>query len=67
MIARPPSPVVPLASMRCCECDAADVVAVHPGAPEEQVLGTLLIARGYRLRAWCMACAIRHGWLEEAA
>jgi hypothetical protein len=64
---RAPSPVVPLASLRCDDCGAADVIAVHPGMPEEQLLGTLLIARGDRLRAWCLACAMRYGWLEAAA
>ena len=67
MIARAPAPVVALASLRCADCGAPDVVAIHPGADPECVLGTLLIARGDGVRAWCMRCAARHGWLEAAA
>ena len=67
MSERGPSRVFPLASLHCDDCGAPDVVAVHPGADPQAVLGSILIARGDALRAWCGACAGRHGWLEAAA
>lgn len=63
---REASPLVALASLRCDDCGTGDVVAVHPGSGPECALGSIVIAREDRVRAWCAGCATRHGWLEAA-
>ena len=59
------APLVALASLRCADCGTGAVVAVHPGSDPECALGSIVIAREDRVRAWCSGCATRHGWLSS--
>ena len=60
------APLVALASLRCDDCGSRSPICVHPGSDPECVLGSIVIAREDRVRAWCSGCATRHGWLEAA-
>lgn len=63
---RTPAPLVALASLRCDDCGSPSPICVHPGSDPECALGSIVIAREDRVRAWCSGCATRHGWLEAA-
>ena len=50
-----------------CDC-GGEAMAIEPGS-NDLVEGPtdVLLKRGVPVRGWCLACAMRRGWLEEAA
>lgn len=56
------------AARRCAECGRGDVVAIRPGTDELHTEhGNILVQRGEASTAWCLACLLRRGQLQEAA
>jgi len=56
-------PTVSLDAMACAAGCAEAVVSVSPGRFEERAPGGFLTRREEPIRAWCLRCCVRHGWL----
>jgi hypothetical protein len=54
-----------LATMTC-ECGTA-VMTIAPGSEHEAHGDLFVVQRGEPMRGWCQECAVRHGWLRDAA
>ena len=52
-----------LADLRCAGCGGEAVMTVAPGSEPETGPGKILLERGVVVSGWCLACAIRLGWL----
>lgn len=53
--------------LRCDDCGSAELAMIAPGQEPDRPGDLFFTSRGEPMKGWCEACAVRRGWLAEAA